>query len=301
MAVEEKDLAVIPQEAPDVEEPEVTEDEDINTGEEDEEDDAGDGPESDDEAEPEGEEPEEPEAPEAQRKEIQERLLERDRELEDTRANLKDDWDDLTADSHEFSDPILLNGKAAYLVSDKEFDAITDSIEAEGDADRLKLLRKAKAERRAYLRVKPRLEKVHRERTKVMMEDIAQIKQAYIEISPEYEKHFDDVDRILADKFEESPARLERFIWGGIRDKFRLIDRVIDESGIKAKVEKEIGKKEKPGLSVVTGTGKGKRGTPAAKSAKPVFTRAQIAKMSDAEYEHREKEIDKAMLEGRIR
>lgn len=265
---------------------------------------------SDEQADSEGEEQESPD-PEAQREEIQERLIDHDKKAEIVRANLKEDWDDIER-SHEaikkqFVNPVPLNGKPAFLATDEEFEAAEDAILESGDRDLLLALKQARAERREYLKkaqaLAPKFQKVQAERTKQTLADVERIKEALTEISPEYKQHFNQIETLLQEEFEANPAKLERFVWGGIRDKFRLIDRLLDESGIKQRVEKEINAKNRPNLAAPVSAGKGKRGTPTGNN-KRIYTRAEIAALTKGGRhlpDHLEKELDRALLEGRIK
>lgn len=247
--------------------------------------------------------------PEAQREEIQERLTKEDKKLKEERTSLKQEWEDIEAAHERIKDgiknPVPLNGKPAYLATEEEFEAAEDAILDSGDKELLALLKRAKTERREYFKrtaaLSVKFQKVQEQRTKRTMEDVRHIKDALKEISPEYEKHFNEIETLLKEEFEANPVKLERFVWGGIRDKFRFIDRLLTDSGIKQRVEREIDKKTRPNLAGPGGAGKAKRGTPAGNSSKRIYTRAEIKAMSPAEYERREQEIDKAMIEGRIK
>src|SRR3982750_2242971 len=247
--------------------------------------------------------------PEAQREEIQERLVKEDKKLKDERETIKQDWEDIEKAHERIKDgiknPVPLNGKPAYLATDEEFEAAEDAIIDSGDKELLTLLKRARTERREYFKktavLSPKFQKVQEARTKRTLEDVKQIKTALKEISPEYEQHFNEIETLLKEEFEANPVKLERFVWGGIRDKFRFIDRLLIDSGLNQRVAREMDAKNRPNLAGPVGAGKAKRGTPTGNSTKKIYTRAEIKAMSPAEYERREKEIDKAMVEGRIK
>lgn len=252
--------------------------------------------------------------PEVSRQEIQERLLEQDKALEDSRITLKQDWEDLEA-AHEqiktsFANPVPLNGKPAFLATDEEFEAAEDSVLEMPDSDTRKpsfiaAIKQARVERREYQKraqaLTPQFNKVYAERSKRTMEDVGVIKDALKEISPEYEKHFNEIENLLHEEFKANPVKLERFMWGGIRDKYRFIDRLLETSGLKGRVEKIENAKTRPNLTAPVGVGKGKRSTPTGTSSKREFTRKEIDAMSLDEYNRLEPEIEKALMEGRIK
>ena len=256
--------------------------------------------------------------PEEQRKELQERLLEQEKPLSEARAALKQDWEDLEQSHNfvlaQFKKPVPLNGQPAYMTSDEEFEAAETAIldlpedyrteDGQTKAGFMRLLSQARKERREYLKktegMVPQFLKMKEERTKRTLADIEEIKKAYKEITPEYEKEFDAIEAALIKKFEANPLMMERFIWSGIRDKFRFTDRLLEETGIKQRVEKEVTAKTRPNLAATVGAGKGKHSTPAG-SSKRIFTRAEIKAMNPAQYEKMEREIDKALMEGRIK
>lgn len=247
--------------------------------------------------------------PEAARKEAQERLIEQEKELQPVRAAIKEDWDDIEA-AHEqikkgIHNPIPLNGKPAYLATDEEFEAAEDAILESGDKGLLAALKQARQERREYLKkaqaLAPKFQKVQQERTKRTLEDVSKIKDALKEINPEYEKHFSDIETLLQEEFEANPAKLERFVWGGIQDKYRMIDRLLESSGIKGRVEKDLNAKTRPNLAAPVGAGKGKRGTPTG-TQKRIYTRQEVRELTKKGLSDQlEKELDKAMTEGRIK
>ncbi len=253
---------------------------------------------------------EEPKTAEDQRKEIQERLLEQDKALEDTRANIKQDWQDIE-ESHKaversFSNPVPLNGKPAFLATDEEFEAAEDAILDSGNADMIALLRQARKERREYQKkvqaLAPRFNKVSEQRIKQTLADIEQVKSALADISPEYKQHFKELETLMEEEFKANPAKMERFVWSGVRDKFRFIDRLLDDSGIKQRVESEINAKTRPNLAMPGGAGKGKKSTPAGSSSKKIYTRAEVKQLTKSGLtDEMEKELDRALAEGRIK
>jgi len=245
--------------------------------------------------------------PETKRVEAQKALDDQESALRESREGLKEDWQDVLA-SHEqvvnsFKNPIPLNGKPAFLATDEEFRRIQKEIIKSRDPQLLDALDQAIEEREAYkakcAKLQPKFEKLDAERTKRTLADVEKIKDALVSISPEYKSYFGELEEAIKEEFEANPAKLERFVWGGLRDKYRFIDRVLEQTGIKDRVEKEIRKNDRKNLAAPVGAGT-KKSTPTGKTD-TTFTRAQIKAMSVSEYEKNEAAITKAMMAGRIK
>lgn len=256
-------------------------------------------------------EPEQDQEPEGRTFEvIQSEFEEYDKKTQDSLQTLKDEWKDTESNysyiEQKIKNPILAHGRPAFLMPEDEFEKLEDSILDSGDKEKIQALRQARKERREYQKelaqLAPRAERINKKREKQNTEEIQKIKEAYKSLNPAYENYFQEMEQGLVDEFKANPAKLERFVWGGLRDKSRMIDQFLEDSGIKAKVEKESQANNRPNLAVPVGAGKGKRNTPPGKSKKRVYTRQEISVLTkNGLSDELEKEIDQAMMEGRIK
>lgn len=244
----------------------------------------------------------------AQKKELQERLADADREREELRQQVKLDkqeYEQLVDEARSsIPNPIMIGNKPAYLATDEEFAEIEDRILEGKDPAFLDSLKQAKKERREYLKAIMPLNEQYanamKDQSKLWQDEWKQVQEAFLEISPKYAEYIPDLEERLQKDIKANKAKLERLLLGGVREKFRYIDRLTEELGIKAKIEQELNRLDRPNLAAPVGAGKGKRTTPTGQR-KPAFTREQIEKMSPAEYDRLEKEIDRALAEGRIK
>jgi hypothetical protein len=241
-------------------------------------------------------------------KPLEERLLEQDALDSRSRQEINKDLDDIKTASdrieNSIKNPIPLNGKPAYLASDTEFEKAEDAILESGDPELLSALKVARQQRREYQKqiqsLVPQAQMLAKRQQEVALSNVEKIKSALAEINPTYKQYFTQIENGFGEEIKTNPLKGERFLRGGIQDQFRMIDRFLESSGIKQRVESEARANNRPNLAAPVSAGKGKRSNTPTGNAK-VYTRAEIAKMSTAEYERQEKDIDKAMIEGRIK
>lgn len=292
----------------------------IETDEEDETErpDGDDDGESEDE-EPEGEESEDEESEDEEPEgeiELQELIEAHDKNLKNQRRELRKEWRSLDKRKSSIEDfihifesneknpknpkGILFDGEPSYLIPDKVFEDRADEIEILGDSDLKKALIDARKERRAYKEYKALIidfKKNFDALNKIYLKDVKLIEKTLLKSSPAYKSHWDSIGKAINDKLQNDPDFNEEFTWANARERMDIIAEIIEDLGINKKIKKTKEVKKGVKQSVTT---KARRGTPNARKA-PIFTREQIAKMSMAEYERREKEIDKAYLENRVR
>lgn len=232
------------------------------------------------------------------------KLKAKDEELAEARERISD-LEKNVEEEHQYVISKLpaweIKGRSIYEMSNDEFDDAVDfiyelDIPAEEKRDRVKTAREARRE--YFKQVQPialENQQVTKEAETLWQKDWTTVETELLEMYPEIQGDIPRVKEYIQKELQKRPLLVKR-LRQNIVQKFKYTLDVLKELGIDKKLEQEeYAKDTAPGLKA----GKGKASP--SKSKTPTFTRAQIGKMSLADYEKNEKAIDAALKAGRIR
>jgi hypothetical protein len=197
---------------------------------------------------------------------------------------------------------INYNGKSIYDLTNDEFIEAVETCYSRDDLtkeEKAQFVREAKEARKRYLeKIQPifaeEMQNI-KEAEVVWQTEWGEVQREFLEMYPTIQEEIGNISEFMQDEFRKRPLLVKRLKKGTV-EKFKYTLDVLKRLGIDKKLDKEeYAKDTAPGMTA----GKGKASP--SKSKTPTFTRAQIAKMSVAEFERNEKAIDAAQKAGRIR
>lgn len=242
----------------------------------------------------------------ARLKQAQEDLSDSREQIADLEKEIREADERLTAKyGYTYSNGSTYNKADVLRMTEQEFRRVIRDIERRSEfdeAEKDRMIETLESARDNYFKesapVAREREVLNQDATKLWNKEWSLVEKEILELNPDLKKHVERLSKVMQDQFKSRPLLVERLKKGPVQ-KFRYALQVMEEEGISHEIEVEAYAKDRPAPSVSTGKGKA---TPIKSNSKPPsFTRSQIQKMSQAEYEKREAEIDAAMKAGRIR
>ena len=242
----------------------------------------------------------------AVRKTLEQELTESKEALEEAREKTKFLEDELVKAKQSYEQSVsnlwMRNGKHMYELTEAEFDEVVDICLGNGE-EGIQQLKECHQLRKMGRSIQQEEAKIENAEAELWSHEWAVVSKALFEEAPKLKAHAEKLHKIIAPIFynrkkdNEAKFTYRKLSEGGVEAKFKYVIALMKKEGIYDAIEMEdYTKSPAPGSSA----GKGKK-SPLTTSETKTFTRAQIEKMSLAEFAKNEKAIDKALSKGLIR
>lgn len=250
----------------------------------------------------------------AAKKTLEEQLTESKEALDQARVRSKFFEEKLAKAEQAYSKGVsqawTFKGKDIYQLTNREFEEAIDMLLTGAEASQ------TEAERKEWMQqlkecniLRGRGQDIAEQKDKVDQNEQALweyewglVSKALLEKAPQLKEHAIKLNKLISPIFlnrkkdDDAEFAYIELAKGGVSAKFRHVVELMKREGIYDEIQKEDYKKTpNPGNTV----GKGSKSTTGSETK--TFTRAQIAKMSLAEFERNEKAINKALSKGQIR
>lgn len=250
----------------------------------------------------------------AAKKTLEEQLTESKEALDDAREKNKFLEDELAKTKQSYGQNVsnlwTRNGKHMYELTNKEFSEVVDMLVSSAEASQtederkqwMKQLKECNLLRNSGQDIAEQEAHIEANEQSLWEYEWGLVSKALLEEAPQLKAHAEKLNKLIVPIFlnrkkdNEAKFAYRKLAEGGVDAKFKHVVSLMKKEGIYDAVEKEDYKTSpNPGKTV----GKGAKSP--VKGETKTFTRAQIAKMSLAEFEKNEAAINKAMSKGLIR
>jgi len=250
----------------------------------------------------------------AAKKSLEEQLSESKEALEEAREKGKFLEDELTKAKQSYGTGVsnlwTKNGKHMYELTNKEFGDVVDMLvsaaeNSQTEAERkewMQQLKECNILRNSGQGIAEQEAQILQSEQDLWEAEWGLVSKALLEEAPQLKAHAEKLNKLIVPIFlnrkKDNDAKFtyRKLAEGGVDAKFKHVVALMKKEGIYDAVQKEDYKKSpNPGATV----GKGSKSTTSSETK--TFTRAQIAKMSLAEFTKNEAAINKALAKGQIR